>query len=227
MLTASTSPSELLHAAGTASIEPFSQATAPLPAEVSPPRSWGPCVSATACYRRITDRPRSETLEHGRGRLVRPRPFDGIAPRPDGGVHSQAPGSHFVGPKRAMDRILHPWLEPPSRRLRRHRREQRRLLRRLPVVARYEWRQARLPRRPGRARPGDPRHRRPARGPTRIRPPSPTPSPPGPPSTARPPSVASSAAAATATSRRHEATQGDLSGRADAYEGRPARRRRA
>ena len=31
--------------------------------------------------------------------------FDGIAPRPDGGVQSQAPGSHLVGPKRAMDRI--------------------------------------------------------------------------------------------------------------------------
>jgi hypothetical protein len=33
------------------------------------------------------------------------RAFDGMAARPDGGVQSQAPGSHLVGPKRAMDRI--------------------------------------------------------------------------------------------------------------------------
>ena len=33
--------------------------------------------------------------------------FDGIGSRPDGGVQSQAPGSHLVGPKRAMDRIPH------------------------------------------------------------------------------------------------------------------------
>lgn len=47
-------------------------------------------MGTNGCYSGITDR----------------WAFDGMAARPDGGVQSQAPGSHLVGPKRAMDRIL-------------------------------------------------------------------------------------------------------------------------